>query len=415
MTTLSQQDPEVFAAMTSELHRQQNELELIASENYVSPAVLEAVGSVLTNKYAEGLPGRRYYGGCEHVDVVESIARDRAKKLFGAVAANVQPHSGAQANAAVYLAACKAGDTILGLDLSHGGHLTHGSPVNSSGLLYNAVHYGLSLETGRIDMDQVRDQAHKHKPRMLVVGASAYPRTLDFAAFREIADEVGAVLLADMAHIAGLVATGLHPSPVPHCDFVTTTTHKTLRGPRGGLILAKRKWGNAMNKAVFPGTQGGPLMHVIAGKAVAFAEALKPEFKAYSKQVIDNAQGMAEALLERGHTLVTGGTDNHLLLIDFGELCSGKDAEEALGRAGITTNKNTVPGEKRSPFVTSGVRVGTPAMTTRGCDRADSVQVGHWIADAIEAREDADALERIRHQVRELCDKRPIYAGLQAS
>ncbi len=415
MTVLSQQDPEVFAAMTSEFHRQQHELELIASENYVSPAVLEAVGSVLTNKYAEGLPGRRYYGGCEHVDVVESIARDRAKELFGAVAANVQPHSGAQANAAVYLAVCKAGDTILGLDLSHGGHLSHGSPVNSSGLLYNAQHFGLSLQTGRIDMDQVRDQARKHQPRMLIVGASAYPRIIDFAAFREVADEVGAVLVADMAHIAGLVATGLHPSPVPHCDFVTTTTHKTLRGPRGGLILAKRKWGNAMNKAVFPGTQGGPLMHVIAGKAVAFAEALKPEFTTYCQQVIDNAQGMAEALLERGHTLVTGGTDNHLLLIDFGELCSGKEAEEALGRAGITTNKNTVPGEKRSPFVTSGVRVGTPAMTTRGCDRNDSVQVGHWIADAIEARDDADALERIRHQVRELCDKRPIYADLQAS
>ena len=415
MTVLSQQDPEVFAAMTSEFHRQQHELELIASENYVSPAVLEAVGSVLTNKYAEGLPGRRYYGGCEHVDVVESIARDRAKELFGAVAANVQPHSGAQTNAAVYLAVCKAGDTILGLDLSHGGHLSHGSPVNSSGLLYNAQHFGLSLQTGRIDMDQVRDQARKHQPRMLIVGASAYPRIIDFAAFREVADEVGAVLVADMAHIAGLVATGLHPSPVPHCDFVTTTTHKTLRGPRGGLILAKRKWGNAMNKAVFPGTQGGPLMHVIAGKAVAFAEALKPEFTTYCQQVIDNAQGMAEALLERGHTLVTGGTDNHLLLIDFGELCSGKEAEEALGRAGITTNKNTVPGEKRSPFVTSGVRVGTPAMTTRGCDRNDSVQVGHWIADAIEARDDADALERIRHQVRELCDKRPIYADLQAS
>lgn len=410
MTALQEQDPEVYAGMHAEFRRQQDELELIASENYVSEAVLEAVGSVLTNKYAEGLPGRRYYGGCEHVDTVESIARDRAKELFGAVAANVQPHSGAQANSAVYLAVCKAGDPILGLDLSHGGHLTHGSPVNSSGLLYDAHHYGVSEETGRIDMDQVRDQARRHRPRMLVIGASAYPRIIDFAAFRAIADEVDAILMADMAHIAGLVATGLHPSPVPHCDFVTTTTHKTLRGPRGGLILATREWGNAMNKAVFPGTQGGPLMHVIAGKAVAFGEALKPSFTTYCQAVLDNAKALGDALMECGHTLVSGGTDTHLLLVDLGEACSGKEAEDALGRAGITVNKNTVPGEKRSPFVTSGVRIGTPAMTTRGCNASDAAQIGHWISEAIAHRDDAAVLDRIRGQVREMCALHPIYA-----
>ncbi len=409
MQTLAQQDPEVFAAVAAERHRQQHDLELIASENYVSEAVLEAVGSVLTNKYAEGLPGKRYYGGCEAVDVVERVARSRAKELFGSVGANVQPHSGAQANAAVFLAALEAGDTIMGLDLTHGGHLTHGSPVNSSGKLYRAVHYGLDVATGRIDMDRVRGIALAERPKLIMCGASAYPRVIDFAAFRAVADEVGAVLVADMAHIAGLVATGAHPSPVPHCDFVTTTTHKTLRGPRGGLILANRAWAPKMNKAVFPGTQGGPLMHVIAGKAVAFGEAQQPAFAEYIGKVVENARVVAERLMERGFDLVSGGTDNHLMLIDLGERCSGRDAEDALGRAGITVNKNTVPGEKRSPFVTSGVRIGTPAMTTRGVGADEARHVADWIADAIEGRGDADRLATIKAQVEELCARRPVY------
>jgi len=403
MRHLADSDPAVHAAILAEFRRQQHDLELIASENYVSEPVLEAMSSVLTNKYAEGLPNRRYYGGCEHVDAVEIMARRRAKELFGCVGANVQPHSGAQANAAVYLAVCKPGDTVLGLDLTHGGHLTHGSPVNSSGLIYNAIHYTLSEETGRIDMDRVRSLALEHRPRMIVTGASAYPRIIDFAAFRAIADEVGAVLLADIAHIAGLVCTGHHPSPVPHCDFVTTTTHKTLRGPRGGLIMANRDWAKAMNKAVFPGTQGGPLMHVIAAKAVAFGEALKPSFSDYSQRVLDNAQAMASRLQERGFKLVTGGTDNHLMLIDFGELCSGKEAEDALGHASITVNKNTVPGEKRSPFVTSGVRIGTPAMTTRGMGVAESIQIADWIADAVDHRADPEFLGHLGEKVRDMC------------
>jgi len=409
MKSLIQADPDVFAAIRGEFDRQQHDLELIASENYVSEPVLEALGTVLTNKYAEGLPNRRYYGGCEHVDTVEVIARSRAKELFGCVGANVQPHSGAQANAAVYLAVCKPGDTVLGLDLTHGGHLTHGSPVNSSGLIYNAVHYTLDPQTGRIDMDLVRDLALEHRPRMIVTGASAYPREIDFEAFRSVADEVGAILMADIAHIAGLVCTGLHVDPVPHCHFVTTTTHKTLRGPRGGLIMACREWANAMNKAVFPGTQGGPLMHSIAAKAVAFGEALQPEFKVYSQAVIDNAAAMASRLQERGLTLVSGGTDNHLMLVDLGELCSGKEAEDALGRASITVNKNTVPGEKRSPFVTSGIRIGTPAMTTRGMGVSESVQVADWIADAIDAREDPSRLDAIGTQVRDLCGRHLVY------
>jgi len=409
MEPLATADPDVFAAIEEEFHRQQDELELIASENYVSEAVLQAAGSVLTNKYAEGLPGRRYYGGCDAVDKVEVLARSRAKQLFGCVGANVQPHSGAQANAAVYLAALSAGDTILGLDLTHGGHLTHGSPVNSSGMLYRAVHYGLDPQTGRIDMDAVRSIALAHKPKLIMTGASAYPRQIDFEAFRSIADEVGAVLVADIAHIAGLVAADLHPSPIPHCDFVTTTTHKTLRGPRGGLIMANRKWASAMNKAVFPGTQGGPLMHVIAAKAVAFGEAQQPSFRTYIQAVLDNAQALAEVLLERGHQLVSGGTDNHLLLVDLGETCSGKEAEEALGHAGITVNKNTVPGEKRSPFVTSGVRIGTPAMTTRGIGVDEARQIGHWIADAIAKRDDADALAAIGADVKALCGRHPVY------
>ena len=410
MSTLADQDPEVFAAITAEASRQEHELELIASENYASAAVMAAQGTVLTNKYAEGLPGRRYYGGCVHVDVVERIARDRAKKLFGALGANVQPHSGAQANAAMYLALAQAGDTIMGLDLTHGGHLTHGSPVNSSGLIYNPVHYTLDESTGRIDYDQVRDLAKKHRPKVIISGYSAYPRTIDFAAFGEIAREVGAHHVADMSHISGLVAAGLHPSPMAHCSLVTTTTHKTLRGPRGGLILAAEgQYAKAMNKAVFPGTQGGPLMHVIAAKAVAFGEALQPDFAAYAARVIDNAKAMGERLVERGLTLVSGGTDNHLLLVDLGETCSGKEAEDALGRAAITVNKNTVPGEKRSPFVTSGVRIGTPAMTTRGMTVVHARQVADWIADAIEARGDEAALDRIGDQVRALCAELPVY------
>ena len=409
MSPLSDFDSEVHEAIVAELRRQQDGLELIASENYVSVAVLQALGTVLTNKYAEGLPGRRYYGGCEEVDVVERLARSRAKELFGCVGANVQPHSGAQANAAVYLAVCKPGDTVLGQDLTHGGHLTHGSPVNSSGKIYNAVHYPVDEQTGRIDMDVVRSLALEHRPRMIICGASAYPRTLDFEGFASIAAEVDAVLCADIAHIAGLVATGHHPSPVPHCDFVTTTTHKTLRGPRGGMVMAKRHWAKAMNKAVFPGTQGGPLMHVIAAKAVAFKEALQPSFGDYSAAVIANASAMADRLCERGLTLVSGGTDNHLLLVDLGAACTGKLAEDALGRAGITVNKNTVPGEKRSPMVTSGIRIGTPAMTTRGMGVAESVRVADWIADVLEAPEDADVLGRVHGEVLELCRAFPVY------
>lgn len=413
---LNAADPEVAAAVAAELRRQQDDLELIASENYASAAVMEACGSPLTNKYAEGLPSRRYYGGCEHVDVAENIARRRARALFMVegcdIGVNVQPHSGAQANAAVFLAALEAGDTILGLDLSHGGHLTHGSPVNSSGKLYKAVHYGLSAETGRIDFDQVRDQARTHRPKMIICGASAYPRTIDFAAFREIADEVGAVLLADIAHIAGLVATGHHPSPFPHCHYVTTTTHKTLRGPRGGLAMAQRHLMKGLNSAVFPGTQGGPLMHIIAGKAVAFGEALQPAFADYSAQVVANAQAMAGRLLERGFELVTGGTDNHLMLIDLSEQpISGKDGENLLGQVGITVNKNTVPGEKRSPFVTSGVRVGTPAMTTRGMGVEEALLVGDAIADVLSSPKDEAVAARVRADIHALCQRFPIYGA----
>ncbi|MFT5679723.1 MAG: glycine hydroxymethyltransferase [Myxococcota bacterium] len=407
-------DPAVFASIQHEIQRQQNDLELIASENYTSQAVLEAMGSALTNKYAEGLPGRRYYGGCEHVDVVENIARKRARKLFMVegcdIGVNVQPHAGAQANSAVYLAALEAGDTILGLDLSHGGHLTHGSPVNSSGKLYKAFHYQLSPETGRIDMDMVRDQALKNRPKVIVCGASAYPRIIDFEAFRTVADEVGALLMADIAHIAGLVVTGHHPSPFPHCHYVTTTTHKTLRGPRGGMIMAQRSLMKGVNSAVFPGTQGGPLMHVIAAKAVAFGEALRPSFTDYSAAVIANAAAMAERLLERGISLVSGGTDNHLMLIDLSERdISGKDGERVLGLAGITTNKNTVPGERRSPFVTSGIRVGTPAMTTRGMGVAESRQVADYIVDVLDSPSDEALLARIRSEIHALCGRYPVY------
>jgi len=417
LARIAAQDPDVAAAMEQELQRQEEDLELIASENYASPAVIQAMGSPLTNKYAEGYPKRRYYGGCEHVDVVENLARKRARSLFIAegcdIGVNVQPHAGAQANSAAFLALMDPGDTFMGLDLSHGGHLTHGSPVNSSGRYYRPVHYHLDPKTGRIDMDEVRDLALAERPRLIICGASAYPRIIDFAAFRSVADEVGALLMADIAHIAGLVAAGLHPNPFPHCDVVTTTTHKTLRGPRGGMILAKREHMKAVNSAVFPGTQGGPLMHAIAAKAVAFREAAEPGFRVYQQQVLDNARAMAGRLLERGLSLVTGGTDNHLMLIDLSdEPVSGKDGENALGLAGITVNKNTVPGERRSPMVTSGVRVGTPAMTTRGLGTRDAIQVADWIADVLRAPEDEAVRARVRAGVHALCRRHPVYPSL---
>ena len=414
---IASQDPDVAAAMERELQRQEEDLELIASENYASPAVIQALGSPLTNKYAEGYPKRRYYGGCEHVDAVEDLARKRARSLFMVdgcdIGVNVQPHAGAQANSAAFLALMDPGDTFMGLDLSHGGHLTHGSPVNSSGRYHRPVHYHLDPATGRIDMDEVRELALAERPRLIICGASAYPRIIDFAAFRSVADEVGALLMADIAHIAGLVAAGLHPNPFPHCDVVTTTTHKTLRGPRGGMILAKREHMKAVNSAVFPGTQGGPLMHAIAAKAVAFREAAQPDFRVYQQQVLDNARAMAGRLLERGLSLVTGGTDNHLMLIDLSdEPVSGKDGEIALGLSGITVNKNTVPGERRSPMVTSGVRVGTPAMTTRGLGTDDAVQVADWIADVLRAPEDESVRARVRAGVHALCGRHPVYPAL---
>lgn len=407
--SLSRQDPEVAALIAREGVRQREDLELIASENYVSAAVMEAAGSALTNKYAEGLPGKRYYGGCEVVDVVEDLARNRALALFaGSEGVNVQPHSGAQANAAVYLAALKAGDTLLGLDLSNGGHLTHGSPANSSGKLYRAVHYKVD-ERGLIDLNQVREIALRERPKIIVTGASAYPRHWDFAAFRTIADEVGALLLADMAHVAGLVAAGLHPTPFGHCDYITTTTHKTLRGPRGGVAFAREGLMKGLNSAVFPGSQGGPLMHIIAAKAVAFQEALQPSFKQYAQAVLDNAQVMSAVLSERGFAQVSGGTDNHLLLLDLSaRSSSGKDAEIALGKAGITVNKNTVPNEQRSPFVTSGIRIGTPAMTTRGLGVSEARIVAGWIADALENYTDETRLAAIRADVHAMSARFPV-------
>lgn len=419
--SLQSADPAVFASVQAEIHRQQDDLELIASENYVSQAVLETLGSPLTNKYAEGLPNRRYYGGCEFVDEVENIARRRARELFMVdgcdIGVNVQPHAGAQANQAVFLTLLEAGDSMLGLDLSHGGHLTHGSAVNSSGKLYTAAHYGVDAN-GRIDMDQVRAQALATRPKLIITGASAYPRIIDFGAFRSIADEVGAYLMADIAHIAGLVAAGVHPSPFPHCDVVTTTTHKTLRGPRGGMILAKRELMKSMNSAVFPGTQGGPLMHCIAAKAVAFGEALSPDFKAYCQQILDNASAMADRLMSRGIALVSDGTENHLMLIDLSRSAAapddltGKRAEAILGEAGITVNKNTVPGEQRSPMVTSGVRIGTPAMTTRNMGVAESVQVADWIADVLTQPDDEALRTRIKAEVQGLCRRFPIYPSM---
>jgi glycine hydroxymethyltransferase len=408
---LSQVDPEVFAAIGKEAERQQLGLEMIASENYTSQAVMEAQGSILTNKYAEGYPGKRYYGGCVNVDTVEALAIERAKKLFGVGFANVQPHSGSQANMGVYLAACKAGDTILGMDLSHGGHLTHGSPVNFSGLLFKAASYKLDPETGVINYDTIRKTAKEVQPKLIIAGYSAYPRVLDFAKFKEIADEVGAQLLVDMAHFAGLVATGHHPSPVPYADYITTTTHKTLRGPRGGMIMTNsEEKAKVINSRIFPGIQGGPLEHVIAGKAVAFAEALKPEFKKYSENVIQNAKALAEEMMSQGFKLVTGGTDNHLILVDLSDReITGKLAENSLDEAGITVNKNTVPNEKRSPFVTSGVRIGTPALTTRGMGVSEMKQIAKWIAQVLNNPEDAGLKNRVHNEVKELCQKFPIY------
>jgi glycine hydroxymethyltransferase len=402
-------DPEIAHAIDLEIQRQSEGLELIASENFVSPAVLEAMGTPLTNKYAEGYPGKRYYGGCEFVDIVEQLAIDRAKQLFKADHANVQPHSGAQANAAVYLAFMTPGQTVLGMDLSNGGHLTHGSPVNFSGLLYHAIHYGVDSD-GLLDYDQMRDLARKQKPTMILAGASAYARIIDFQAFADVASEVGAKFFVDMAHIAGLVATGLHPSPVPLADAVTTTTHKTLRGPRGGLILCKAQHAKAIDKAVFPGMQGGPLEHVIAAKAVSFKEALEPSFTGYCRQIIANAKALAGALMERDFKVVSGGTDNHLMLVDLrNRKLTGKIAEKALDKAGITVNKNTVPGETESPFVTSGIRIGTPAVTTRGMKEAEMRQIAGLIEAVLSAPEDEIGLKKVRADVKDLAAAFPLY------
>ncbi|HBL67991.1 MAG TPA: serine hydroxymethyltransferase [Firmicutes bacterium] len=399
--------------MENETRRQGDKIELIASENFVSKAVLAAQGSVLTNKYAEGYPGKRYYGGCEFVDVAENLAIERAKKLFGADHANVQPHSGASANTAVYLAVLKPGDTVLGMSLAHGGHLTHGSPVNLSGLYFNFVSYGVTRETETIDYDEVRKLALEHKPKLMVAGASAYPRIIDFKRLREIADEVGCPLMVDMAHIAGLVAVGLHPSPVPYAQFVTTTTHKTLRGPRGGMILCQADYAKAVDKAIFPGLQGGPLMHVIAAKAVAFHEALQPEFKAYQQQVLRNAQAMAAGLTAKGFRLVSGGTDNHLMLVDTRNVgLTGKVAERALDDIGITVNKNAIPFDPEKPFVTSGLRLGTPATTTRGFKEADYQEVAEIMYWTLTHLEDEHALEEAKARVRKLTDKYPLYRDL---
>ncbi len=407
---LREADPEIARVVDDEVRRQEEGIELIASENFVSPAVMEAMGSPLTNKYAEGYPGKRYYGGCEFVDVAEQLAIDRAKQLFGAEHANVQPHSGAQANMAVYFAFVKPGDTVLGMSLSHGGHLTHGSPVNFSGVLYNAVSYGVREDTGLVDMDQVREAAREHRPKMIVAGFSAYSRPLDFAAFADIAREVNARLMVDMAHVAGLVAAGLYPTPVPYADAATTTTHKTLRGPRGGLILCKAEHAKAIDKQVFPGMQGGPLMHVIAAKAVALREAMDPSFVEYGKQVIANARALAEALMERGYAIVSGGTDNHLMLVDLrNKGITGKAAEAALGAAHITVNKNTVPGETQSPFVTSGMRIGTSAVTTRGMKEGEMRTIAGMIDRVLRAPEDESTFRAIGAEVRQLAGGFPLY------
>lgn len=414
LDNLRKQDSAIVDALNLELKRQRDNIELIASENIVSEAVLETMGTVLTNKYAEGYPGKRYYGGCEYVDIPEEIARNRAKELFGAEHANVQPHSGAQANLAVYLAVLKPGDTVLGMNLAHGGHLTHGNPANASGLLYNFVAYGVDEQTFTIDYEEVRKAAFKHRPRLIVAGASAYPRTIDFAKMGQIANDVGALFMVDMAHIAGLVAGGEHPSPVPHAHFVTTTTHKTLRGPRGGMILCRKPWAAAIDKAVFPGTQGGPLMHIIAAKAVALGEALQPSFKDYARNVVINAKALAEALISEGLNIVSGGTDNHLMLIDTRSLnITGKVAEHVLDSVAITVNKNAIPFDPTSPFVTSGIRIGTPAITTRGMGVEDMKTIAKVIALTLKNPEDAATLDKARGIVAELSSKYPLYPNLQ--
>ncbi len=410
LSCIKQTDPELYGAMEKELARQRGNLELIASENIVSPAVMAAMGSHFTNKYAEGYPGKRYYGGCEFVDIAEDLARNRLKEIFGCEYCNVQPHSGAQANFAVYFAMLKPGDTIMGMNLSHGGHLTHGSPVNISGTYFNIVPYGVSEETETIDYDEMEKIALECKPKLIVSGASAYPRIIDFKRIREICDQVGALMMVDIAHIAGLVAAGLHPSPVPYADFVTTTTHKTLRGPRGGAIMCKEQYGKAIDKAIFPGTQGGPLMHVIAAKAVAFKEALSPAFKAYQAQVVKNAAAMAKRFTENGVKLVSGGTDNHLMLVDLRkESMTGKELEALLDRAHITANKNTIPFETTSPFITSGVRIGTPAVTSRGMKEAEASEIADLVTDVIRGRE--EAVKGVSEKVAALCEKFPIYAN----
>lgn len=410
--TIADFDAELWKAMQAEEQRQEDHIELIASENHASPRVMEAQGSVLTNKYAEGYPGKRYYGGCEYVDIAEQLAIDRVKELFGADYANVQPHSGSQANAAVYMALLEPGDTVLGMSLAHGGHLTHGSKVSFSGKIYNAVQYGLDEATGEIDYAQVEALAKEHKPKMIIAGFSAYSRIVDWQRFREIADEVGAYFMVDMAHVAGLIAAGVYPNPTQIADVTTSTTHKTLRGPRGGIILAKSnpEIEKKLNSAIFPGIQGGPLMHVIAAKAVAFLEAQQPEFKVYQQQVVDNARAMAEVFLERGYQVVSNGTDNHLFLVDFIEKgITGKDAEAALGAANITVNKNSVPNDPQSPFVTSGIRVGTPAITTRGFTEADSSQLAGWMCDVLENMDDQSVLDNVKAQVLDICSSLPVY------
>ena len=413
MSFLKKTDPDVFRSIGKELGRQRNQLELIASENIVSEAVLEAQGSIFTNKYAEGYPNRRYYGGCENADTIESLAIERAKKIFGAEYANVQPHSGSQANMAVYFATLNPGDKVLGMDLAHGGHLTHGSKVNFSGQLFNFVSYGVDKDTQCINMDEVERIAFEHKPKMIVAGASAYPRVIDFARFRDIADEIGALFMVDMAHIAGLVAAGVHPSPVPHAHFVTTTTHKTMRGPRGGLILAKEEYGKQIDSKIFPGIQGGPLVHVIAAKAVAFKEAMGDKFKQDQIQVVKNAQALGKTLMDFGFKLVSGGTDNHLVLVDLiNKEVTGKEAEEALEVAGLTVNKNAVPFDKQTRFVTGGIRIGTPAVTTRGLKEPEMKMIGDWINRSIINRDNIEELNKIRSEVEKLCQKFPLYPEL---
>jgi glycine hydroxymethyltransferase len=412
MNFIQHEDPDVWSAIDAEARRQQDGLEMIASENYTSPAIMQAVGSVLTNKYAEGYPGRRYYGGCEHVDTVEELARNRAKKLFGAEHVNVQPHSGSQANTAVYFAAIGPGDTVLGLDLAHGGHLTHGMKLNISGILYHFVGYGVTRDTQRLDFDQVARLAREHKPKLIVAGATAYPREIPHAKFAEIAREVGAKLFVDMAHYAGLVAAGLHDNPVPVADYVASTTHKTLRGPRAGLVICKEQYAKDVDRAVFPGLQGGPLMHVIAGKAICFGEALKPEFREYAQRIIDNAKALAEQLMADGLRLVSGGTDNHLILADVTALgVGGKEAEAALDKAGITINKNMIPYDPRKPMDPSGIRIGTPALTTRGMGPSEMRKIGRWIIAVLKAASAEPALAKIRSEILELCQQFPVPAA----